>query len=123
MIHHPLPPLFPKTPRFSNFKAKFQYPKKILTRMPATSASRKEKPYLGLAKKAFFSFFFLVISNKPEFILTFFAIELSKVYLGLTFSQIIPSKVYFRWAFSQIIPSKVYLGLNLKLYLVRCISD
>ena len=45
MIHHPLPPLFQKTPRFLNFKAKFQNPKKILTRMPATSASRKEKPY------------------------------------------------------------------------------
>ena len=60
----------------------------------------------------FFFFFLLVITNKPEFMLTFFAIVLSKVYLGLTISQIIPSKVYLGLTFSQIIPSKQWRNVN-----------
>ena len=72
------------------------------------------KVYLGLAKIPVT--FFLVITNKPEFMLTF-------LHLGLIISQIIPSKEYLGLAFSEIILDKVYLGLNLKLYLARCISD
>ena len=72
---------------------------------------------------------------------TFSQIIPIKVYLELTFFQIIPSartllginreNVNPRYTLLQgvsrieieIIPSKVYLGLKLKLYLSRCISD